>query len=214
MPFQYACFVSYRHLEHNPLAERFIDDLSAALQGELGVWMEEQLFVDSERMRGGTFFNPTLADALCRSVCMLVVYTPNYFSLNHVYCAREYRAMEKLEAMRLARLQAPRQFEGLIIPVILRGAEYLPQTIRDRRQYYSFERFSLRSRKIARDAQFERYVREIAKSIHRRKIVLGPLADEFTCDCHNFAFPTEEEVRPWVANIEKMMTSANSFPFR
>lgn len=214
MPFQYACFVSYRHLEHNPLAERFIDDLSTALQSELGVWMEEQLFVDSARMRGGTFFNPALADALCRSVCMLVVYTPTYFSLNHVYCAREYRAMEKLEAMRLARLQAQRQCEGLIIPVILRGAEYLPPAIRDRRQYYSFERFSLRSRKIARDAQFEQYVREIAKSIHTRKIVLAPLADEFTCDCHNFAFPTEEEVRPWVADIEKMINSANRFPFR
>lgn len=122
--------------------------------------------------------------------------------------------MEKLEEVRLTRLQGQQRREGLIIPVILRGEEFLPPVIRDHRHYYSFERFSLRSRKIAHDAQFEPYVRQIAKAIHARKVALAPLADEFTCDCHNFAFPTEEEVRPWVESIEKVTTVANSFPFR
>lgn len=88
MPFEYACFLSYRHLEQSQLAEQFIDELSSALQGELGAWVEERLFIDSERIRAGAFFNPALADALCRSVCMLVVYTPNYFSKSYILRAR------------------------------------------------------------------------------------------------------------------------------
>jgi hypothetical protein len=214
MPFQYSCFVSYRHLEQSELAERFIEDLSSALRSELGPWMDEKIFIDDDRMRAGTLYNPALADALCRSICLLSVYTPNYFSREHIYCAREYRAMENLEKARLSRLVRQQPHEGLIIPIILRGEEVLPPTIRDYRHYYSFERFSLRSRKIARDPQFEKHLRGIAKSIHALKLALAPLADEFTCDCDTFTFPTEEEVRPWVEDIEKIMTSTNKFPFR
>ena len=145
---------------------------------------------------------------------MLVVYTPLYFSMKHIYCAREYRAMEMLEETRLARLGGQQQRDGLIIPIILRGEEYLPSLIRDHRHYYSFERFSLHSPRIAENEQFEPYVRQIAKAIHARKIALGPLAEEFTCNCQGFVFPTAEEVRPWVESIEKKVTTANSFPFR
>jgi hypothetical protein len=174
--------------------------------------IEEDLFVDRERMRGGTLFNPALANALCKSVCMIVVYTPTYFSWAHTYCAREYRAMEKLEEARLARLKDQLGREaGLIIPVILRGQESLPASIRSQRQWYTFERFSLSTRELARNRQFEERVREIASVIYARKSTLAPLADELTCDCHSFAFPTEEEVRPW---LEKMIPSTNAFPFR
>jgi hypothetical protein len=212
MPFEHACFISYRHYEQSQLAERFILDLASALRNELSLMMEEDLFVDRERMRGGTFFNPALANALCKSVCMIVVYTPTYFSWAHTYCAREYRAMEKLEEVRLSRLKDQRGREaGLIIPIILRGQESLPAIIRSKRHWYTFERFALSTREIARNRQFEDRVREIASVIYARKSTLAPLADELTCDCHSFAFPSEEEVRPW---LEKMIPSTNAFPFR
>ena len=212
MPFEHACFISYRHHEQSQLAERFILDLSGALRNELALMVEEDIFIDRERMQGGTFFNPALASALCKSVCMIVIYTPTYFSRAHTYCAREYRAMEKLEEIRLCRLKdEPGREAGLIIPIILRGLELLPEPIRTQRHYYTFERFCLSSRQLARNRQFEDYVREIASVIHARKRTLAPWADELTCDCHSFAFPTEEDVRPW---LEKMIPSPNAFPFR
>jgi len=212
MPFDHACFVSYRHHQQSQIAERFILDLADALRNELTLMMEEDIFIDTERMRGGTFFNPALANALCKSVCMVVVYTPTYFSWSHMYCAREYRAMERLEEARLSRLRNQQGREaGLIIPIILRGLDSLPDSIRDNRHFYTFERFCLSGRELARNRQFEDRVREIATVIHARKRALAPWADELTCDCNGFVFPTEEEVRPW---LERMIPSRSAFPFR
>jgi hypothetical protein len=212
MPFEHACFVSYRHpLEQGELSARFIDDLSSALQSELSGWMNERIFIDRDRMRAGTLFDPALATALCKSICMIVVYTPHYFSTENPFCAREYRAMEQLEQVRLARLPEAQRHGGLIIPIILRGEEYLPPLIRSERHYYSFERFSLWTRKIARNPQLEPLVRQIAETIQARKSVLAPWSDEFTCDCNTFAFPTEADVMPW---LQTMIAVANSFPFR
>jgi hypothetical protein len=212
MPFEHACFISYRHHEQSQLAEQFILGLAAALRNELALMVEEDIYIDSERMRGGTLFNPALAHALCKSVCMVVVYTPTYFSLAHSYCAREYRAMEKLEELRLSRLSDQQGREcGLIIPIILRGLESLPAAIRAHRHWYTFERFSLTSREIARNRQFEERIREIAAVIYARKASLTPWADEVTCNCNTFTFPTEDEVRPW---LEGMIPSRTAFPFR
>src|ERR1043166_2461049 len=192
MPFEHACFLSYRRHEQSELAERFIADLASALRNELSVMMEEDIFVDRERLSGGVFFNPVLAHALRKSVCMIVIYTPTYFSWTHTYCAREYRAMEKLEGGRLERVGNQQDRTGaLIIPVILRGQQTLPPAIRSQRQCYIFEHFALSSQKMARDRQFEARVREIASVIYARKSALAHLADELTCDCHSFAFPTE-----------------------
>jgi TIR domain len=212
MPFKHACFVSYRHHEQSELAERFISDLCSALRNELAVLLEEDLYVDRERLRGGTLFNPSLAGALCRSVCMIAVYTPTYFSRAYPYCAREYLAMERLEQIRLARLTSRYGPDaGFIIPVILRGENSLPPSIRGRRQYYTFERFSLTSRVLARNRQFETSVRQIASVIHERKEALTTLADELTCDCHKFALPTDEDVGQW---LETMIPPAVPFPLR
>ena len=98
---------------------------------------------------------------------------------------------------------------GLIIPVILRGLELLPESIRTQRLCYTFDRFSLSSRELARNRQYEDRVRELASVIHARKRMFT-VADELTCDCNRFAFPTEE-VYPWLA---KLIPSTPDFPFR
>jgi hypothetical protein len=212
MPFKHACFVSYRHHEQSELAERFVSDLCGAVRNELAVLLEEDLYIDRERLHGGQFFNPSLAGALCKSVCMIVIYTPTYFSRAHLYCAREYLAMEKLERARLARVSDQNRYDGgLIIPIILRGESSLPANIREHRHYYTFERFCLASRTLARNSQFEKSIRTIAFEIHERMQMLAPLADELTCDCENFTLPTEEEVRLW---LENMIPSAVPFPLR
>jgi len=212
MSFDHACFISYRHHEQSQLAEKFIGDLCTALRNELTVLIDEDLFVDRERMRGGVFFNPALARALCKSVCMLVVYTPTYFSKVHLYCAREYRAMEDLEQRRLAKLKKSLSSEcGLIIPIVLRGETSLPMKIKAARHYYSFERFSLTSRELAKNRQFEELVREIATVIHQRKQMFDVLGEDLTGDCDDFEFPSEDDIRPW---LDAVIAPTSPFPFR
>jgi hypothetical protein len=182
------------------------------LRNELTVLIDEDLFVDRERMRGGLFFNAALAQALCKSVCMLVVYTPTYFSRQHLYCAREYRAMEGLEQRRLIKVKKSLSIEsGLIIPIVLRGETSLPTNIRATRHYYSFERFSLTSRELARNRQFEELVREIATVIHQRKQMFDAVGEDMTADCADFLFPSEDEIRLW---LDSVITPPSPFPFR
>jgi hypothetical protein len=143
---------------------------------------------------------------------MIVIYTPTYFSKTNPYCAREYRAMERLEKSRLAKLERALSREcGLIIPIVLRGEASLPEDIRAKRHYYSFERFSLTSREIARNRQFEHMVRDIASVIHARKQMFDALGEDLTCECDEFNLPSDEDIRPW---LEAVSSPANPFPFR
>jgi hypothetical protein len=212
MPFEHSCFVSYRHHAQSELHVRFIDELCAALRNELSVMIEKDIFIDRERLTGGTFFNAALAGALCKSACMIVVYTPTYFSHQNPYCAREYRAMELLEQRRLALLQgASRREMGLIIPIILRGAASLPHEIGAERHYFTFEQFTLASQRISRSKSFESSIREIAAAIHARWLALGPFADQLTCDCAAFNLPSDADIAPWLSTITQ---APSPFPIR
>lgn len=133
MPFKYSCFISYRHGQKE-LVEKFVRDLEQSLSNEVVPLTDMEVFVDWQRLQGGDFFNENLAKALCESVCLIVVFTPTYFSDTHSYCAREYKGMEMLESQRLDLLGASADKEhGLIIPIVLRSEENLPSEVRDRR---------------------------------------------------------------------------------
>jgi hypothetical protein len=137
MPIKHACFISYRHGQRK-LAERIINDLSDALASELEAWLEQDVYVDRERLKGGEFYNEALAQALCESVCMILIFTPTYFSIDHTFCAREYKAMERLEEQRFQALGGRvDKRRGLIIPIVFRGEDYLPKEIKERRLYYN-----------------------------------------------------------------------------
>jgi hypothetical protein len=118
--FKYACFVSYCHGQYE-LMTSFIDQLKSALDAYLDPLLDEGVFIDTGRLLPGYKYNETLAQAICQSVCMVVVYSPKYE--RHDYCVREYEAMVKLEGSRRALLGAAGQGRGFIIPVILRGSD-------------------------------------------------------------------------------------------
>src|SRR5262245_13808013 len=99
MAINYACFISYRHGQ-SQLSERIISDLATALSNELSLYTSKKVYVDRERLKGGDFYNEHLARALCESACMIMVFTPTYFDEQSTFCAREFKAMEFLEAKR------------------------------------------------------------------------------------------------------------------
>ncbi len=99
MPFQYGCFISFRHL---PRIERFVRQLKEDIETELkyqGVPLE--VFLDEERIKIGDNFNAIIPNALCKSIVMVVVYVPAYFNADKDYCTREFIAFIEHERRRL-----------------------------------------------------------------------------------------------------------------
>ena len=83
MAIKYACFVSYRHSQHE-LVKGFIEKFSSALKGHVEGWVEEEIFIDKDGLQGGDLLNPKVAEAICQSACLIVIFTPRYF--NNQWC--------------------------------------------------------------------------------------------------------------------------------
>ncbi len=209
MPLKNACYISYRHGQHE-LMKEFTTDFCAALCSELEPMLYHSgVYLDHERLRGGDFYNSALAKNLYESATMVMVYTPTYFDGEYTYCAREYSAMLALEEERLNRLRSiGRGNHGLIIPIVLRGSRYLPEEIKGRRQYYNFEAFQLGGRRLSRHPRFAPVIREIAAYICERHQELSALPDEAFLGGEGFNLPGETEIAPFLAS-----TAAFQLPF-
>ncbi|HET9909818.1 MAG TPA: TIR domain-containing protein, partial [Anaerolineales bacterium] len=83
MPIKYSCFISYKHDSVN-IARDFQD----ALENEISLLLNLPVYRDEERLHAGDFFNSALAQALCQSACMVMIYIPRYFDKASTYCAR------------------------------------------------------------------------------------------------------------------------------
>lgn len=203
MPLKYSCFISYRAGKHQ-LAEAIVKDLFEALSNEVELVLEEdvsEVYFDDKRLKGGDFFNQELAMALCHSVCMIVVFTPQYFSRTQTYCAREYWAMEQIEKKRLALLAADKKTHGLIIPVIVRGEKRLPSQIRTTRKFYDFEAFRQGDQKITRPRGYFEAIKDIAEYISDRYYELSALKEDPCELCATFRLPGTEDIEEWLETI-------------
>ena len=207
MPLQYSCFISYRHSQDD-----IVQDLVTSLGTELGRWLDMEVYVDKGRLKGGDFFNNELAKALCESVCLIVVYTPTYFSKHHSYCAREYRAMEQLEEQRLHTLGLPQNKQhGLIIPIVYRSDKKLPESIKNERQYYLFEAFQISGRDNLENPEYAEKIKEIAEYIEERCEELRVVEEEVCASCDTFDFPAEHDISDW---LESMLPPQPKLPGR
>ena len=190
--FQHSCFISYRHGQ-SEIKRRFIEEFCVALSGELDMLRDEKLFVDKERLKGGDFYNDSLARALYESATLVLIYQPNYFDPAHTYCAREYRAMCTLERERLGQFaNAQDRDHGLIIPVVLRGEGNLPAELKGHRHYEDFSKFMLMDVELSRHPNYAPRIRDIANYISGRCHCLATAGVLFD-GADMFRLPDEEE---------------------
>jgi len=199
MAFQAACFLSYRHSD-SELGRYAVDDFERALTNELKLLVpfEDPIYRD-ERNTPGFLYQDSIAMALCRSVCMVMIYWPQYFSHEHSYCTREYRAMITLEQQRLAMLPHAERHFGLIIPVVIRGGRGdLPLELRDTRIYADLTDLSLSGRPMSRNKKFAPQVREIAQYICGRCRAFDDVAADPCSTCGDFALPKYADVKDWL----------------
>jgi hypothetical protein len=165
MSFRYACFISYRRHEEETIRE-MVEQFHKALAGELEPLVGGgKIFRDTNILKAGDFLEKKISNAICQSVCMIMVYTPTYFDKDHTYCVREFKTMEKIESERLKLLPPSHNDHGLIIPVIFRGSRFFPQEIKIKRIFFNFENFLLCHREMNKHPDYAPKIREIADYI-------------------------------------------------
>jgi hypothetical protein len=196
MPFKNACFLSYRHAQFR-LMRNFVEQFHDALASELEPLTDLPVYQDSIRLQGGDVFNEHLPRNLCESVCMVMIYTPTYFSPDHLYCAREYAAMKDLEKMRLSGLRD--RSHGLIIPVVLRDFDRLPDEIRSVRQVHQLDQFGLASVSLTKIKGYDVRIRSLAAYVAERCRDL----EHVEPNCEGFEMPGDDAVMPLVRQLKQ-----------
>jgi hypothetical protein len=198
MSFKYSCFISYRRLDDDM---DIVKDLFNAISAEIRRLVPQAVYRDEERLAGGDVPDEQIADALCHSICMICFYVPVYFDETNTYCAREYKAMEALEAQRLKDLRSLGNEvggHGLIIPIVFRGSKHLPPEFKQRRKPYIFEDFAVSTRDIRNHPEFLREVKNIADYIYERSMELAVLPD-VGGECIDFHLPPDgDDLKQWV----------------
>ena len=207
MPF-HPCFISFRHFD-SELSERFVRQFEQCLSAELEPLTGKKPFIDFLRMQPGYSLNASVAAAVCQSTCMIVIWSPQYFSEDHLWCTREFTAMLALENARLQLLPPNERNKKLIIPVIFRGSKHYPFNLSDT-LYLNFEKFSHSKKQMSRNERFSEEIRKLAEYIHERIIAFENSNVAPWGDCDKFALPDVDEARTYIKNNLR----SNSFPLR
>ncbi len=196
MSVKYSCFISYCHGKRELVSE-FIPQLKKTLEAHLEPYLEEEeleVFCDTEDINPGNLYEETIAQAICNSLCMIVVYSPKYEL--HQFCLREFRAMEILEKKRLKRLgkNVPKD-SGMIIPLIWRGdIGNLPPRISNIRQHCDFTRITC-ARNL-RNQQALKKIDDIALYIYNLYKFFDKCGWDPFEKCPSFRLPDVNEVPP------------------
>lgn len=211
MAFEYCCFISYPHGQEDVLVP-IVDDFVTGLKKEIGAQDRRPLWFD-QVLTGGRRIDEAIGAGICKSACMIMLYTPLYFDEEHVYCARELKAMQDLEQERLALLND--KSYGLIIPVILRGEKRFPEAMK-KGKFYDFTQFLFNSPSDKIREKYAAQIKEIAAYILDRCDSLEAAEKDPEHNCDLYPLPSVAEAKAFVENVlrKKIVEVADNFPGR
>lgn len=176
------CYLSYSSTQKKYI-QPFIDGLYLAISELMFSGDEQNLILDlkptytsPERFKSSITAKEEkkIADDLCKSVCMILFYTPDYFSDSEKLCLREYMGMKQLEK--------ERNF-SLIVPVIIRGSHYLPAEF-ESLPCFDFEKMLLHE-DVRKHPKFNTSLQKLAKYIIKRYTEIF----DIQVDCSRFKLP-------------------------
>ena len=204
MALNWSCFLSFRGGKGD-LALGIVDLFAKVLTNELELQTDAGLYRYSEEMVAGDIIDPSIAEALTTSACMIVLFTGKYFSKSKSYCAREYLAMTRLEKVRLKLLSPDKPpTKGLIVPVILRNPDRFPHDLKSPFMF-DFTEFGQDDSGISKPKKFFSDVRKIAEYAASRYYELDDVLD----DTETVAFPDEKEALDFLAKLDHSPKAAS-----
>jgi hypothetical protein len=196
MMFKYSCFISYRQnpedKRHQLVVTKIYEEIKRILSYE-----NKEVFLDRNSLKKGDNLEKVIPHSLCNSAFLVVIYTPNYFDKNNLWCAREYLAMLQLENDRLKKWGL--QYDGshqLIIPIICRYRDRLPLDIQDR-LYYDLIQLTSGQQRFYQTNEFLKTMEDLANTILRRCDQFDNLEDSCT-QCNEYKLPGDEETKKWI----------------
>jgi hypothetical protein len=210
MGYEYCCFISYPHGQDNVLVP-FVEDFVKGLETEIKAIMRRKVWVDYNFIKGGNRLDEEIGPDICRSVCMILLYTPLYFDTEHTYCARELKAMQDLESQRLKSLKD--KGKGLIIPIVLRGEKRFPKVLSESRVYYRFTDIEFNDPKLKISEKYAKELKEIAEYIFDRCEQLDQVAGKSSHDCESFCLPSPEDAKRFVETVLGKTITDVAVPF-
>jgi hypothetical protein len=203
MPIQHACFISYPHprVKRSDLS-RFVKDFVRALEEKLDGYVSEPVYFDKDRLKPGYNYDEKLAKAICESVCMVVVYFPEY--QRREYCLREFELMEKIDVKRKEVLAGAAHGVHFIVPVSIVGLTRVPERLgRDARDVADFSKYTTlrpRGRRLHRDEELHDKLLKIRDMICELRNLLHPAEAQLEQHIGLIAMPTKDSLRPWEAD--------------
>ncbi len=172
----------------------------------------KEVYIDMDRLGSGCHYNEELSCAICNSICMIVVYTPSYKHKDHLYCEREYMAMEYIENERIKMLGGRAKNKGMLIPIIFRGdKEEIPSKITNSIHYCDFSRLTTASPHIKKIKKCAVEIEKIAETICDYEKAFKERDINPCSGCDSFSLPSEEEIESWE---EKSSKPISPFPGR
>ena len=150
-------------------------------------------------MKDGDFLNDALLEALCQSICMILVYRPGYFSKQHPYCTREFLAMTRLERNRLRQLPEAEKTHGLIIPVVLRDTAGVPEVL-SKRKCRDFSKLLLSDGDMSEHPGYAPVLNDIIKYVAGRAEAFSANGIEPE-DPGTVQMPAEDKAKKWLKNV-------------
>jgi len=209
MALRWSCFLSFRGGKGD-LASGILDLFAKALANELELQVDAGVYRYTEEMVAGDFIDPTIADELLASACMVILFTGKYFSKTQSYCAREYLAMSRLETVRLNQLTSEsRPKKGLIVPVILRNLDRFPPILKGR-FWFNFTDFVEGDTGIAKPKRFFADIRKIAAYIAARYYELDAVVGEED----QLDLPNDQEIQDFLTAVESSLRTKAQKPKR
>jgi hypothetical protein len=215
MPIQFSCFISYRNSSVDSGAN-YVRDFVAGFAEELDRWVSYPISFDEQRLQAADFIDESLAAKLYASTCMVVLYTPNYFSRAKMFCSREYFGMLDLEKQRIPSLRGQDQ-HGLIIPIALRDHSTMVKHVQIVEQQWcarnnlsvrnrlglNFEQFS-KKKQLLPGGNLNAQLQTICQVIRDREIAFEGLvqsgSDPFLAGT-KWRLPLEQTISSWVNNL-------------
>jgi hypothetical protein len=174
----------------------FLLQLKKILDNHINLYVNKNAFIDISELGAGCDFDEKLSLSICKSIFMIVVFTPPYKDKDHIYCQREYMAMERIEKERIKKLGGRINNSRMIVPIIFRGKESdLPSNMKNI-QYLDIAKFTTASMDLENNREFNIEIDKIARTIYEYSKAFERQNID-PCKCDSFKLPAEKKIKPW-----------------
>jgi len=221
MNFKHACFISYRNGDRKDkdmdprrqdirdTINAFAQDLRDELKRELLTYMshrEALVFLDQDKdcLKEGDPLMPTISKAVCKSVCMIVIFTRHYLDEEFLTCAAELEGMLRRLEHRCQKIGvSPEISTDWIATAIFREPDRVPAILK-KNLYYDFTGYENSSTPLRDNPNYCNHIKTLAKEVADfwEKMAAHDPPINFCDDCDTFALldpsENEDELRDFV----------------